>query len=64
MATERLMTDAGGNEGDLRGARPAFMLHTEPKNRPSRSQRVHRSDEGPVMGVEQRDPGRWNAEET
>lgn len=31
----------------------------EPKSRLSRRQRVHTSDEAPVMGVEQRDPGRW-----
>jgi hypothetical protein len=33
-----------------------FMLHAESKSRPVRSQRVHTSEEAPVMGVEQRGP--------
>ena len=48
-------------EGDLLGERSVFMLREGPKSRPGRSQRVHTSDEMPVMGVEQRDPGRWKA---
>jgi len=54
--------DGYATEGDLPGERSVFMLHVEPKSRPGRSQRVHTSEDAPVMGVEQRDPGRWRAE--
>jgi len=50
-------------QGDLRdGTRAEFMLPVkEPKSRERqrRSQSPHRSEEAPVMGVEQRGAGRW-----
>ena len=54
------------NQGDLlarsrRGGRWEEPEHCQ--DGASRSQSVHKSAEGPVMGLEQRDAGRWMSED-
>jgi len=43
----------------VRGRDGVHVATKQPKSRPDRSQSVHRSQEVPVMGMEQRDAGRW-----
>jgi hypothetical protein len=53
------------NQGDLTAGQEGVHAASNRSRRAERlvrSQSVHKSDEAPVMGVEQRDAGRWRRE--
>jgi len=50
------------NQGDLLADKAVFM-DVRPEEPVSRSQSAHKSEEVPVMGMEQRGAGRWIGDE-